>query len=99
MSMRGTPFETDAFPPADEAGQVAATGRWLVAGRAGAIERPGPTVRPQAAFITQLLAMRAGVPQARLRMRAEPDVGAAAYRDGLALKRVGAGLPGLDLDA
>ncbi len=99
LSMHGTHSETDASPPADEAGDVVATGRWLVAGQAGAMERPRPTVRPQAAFIAQLLAMRAGVPQARQRRRAEPDVGAAAYRDGLALRHVAPGLRGLDLDA
>ena len=99
LFMRGTLSETDDTHPADEAAQVVATGRWLVAGTAGAFERPGPTVRPQAAFVTQLLAMRAGVPQARQRMRAEPDVGAAAYRNGLALKHRGPGLRGLDLDA
>jgi hypothetical protein len=97
--MTDTQPPVEAHDPDIDSGRTAAAGRWMVAMTAGAFDRPGPTVRPQAAFLTQLLAMRAGVPQARLRMRAEPDVGAAAYRDGLALRRVGPGLPGLDLDA
>jgi hypothetical protein len=74
------------------------TGRWLVASDPGS-PAPGPTVRPQAAFLAQLLAMRAGMPQARQKKRADPDVGAAAYRDGLALRRRAGGLAALDLDA
>ncbi|WP_293855505.1 hypothetical protein [uncultured Alsobacter sp.] len=97
--MTDHPPRMDAHDPEIDTGRTAAAGRWIVAMTAGPSERPGPTVRPQAAFLTQLLAMRAGVPQARQRMRAEPDVGAAAYRDGLALRRPGGPLQSLDLDA
>lgn len=51
------------------------------------VARSAP-MRADASFLTQLLAVRAGVPQARLRRRIEPDAGAAAYRSSLGLSDV-----------
>jgi hypothetical protein len=45
-------------------------------------EAPAPTAsaRTNASFVAHLIATAAGVPQTRVRRRAEPDAASAAYR-------------------
>jgi hypothetical protein len=54
----------------------------LVAIRPMAQQRPAPTVsaRTNAPFVAHLIATAAGVPQTRVRRRAEPDAASAAYQ-------------------
>ena len=51
------------------------------AGSPGARSAAGPVtvLRPCPGFLAQLLALRAGMPSQRLKRRAAPEVGAAAY--------------------
>ncbi|TAK47436.1 MAG: hypothetical protein EPO23_10335 [Xanthobacteraceae bacterium] len=44
---------------------------------------PSSSPRPQAAFVTQLIAVAQQWPQTRARCRAEPQAAAALYRDAL----------------
>jgi hypothetical protein len=57
---------------------TAGESRALVALEPAAERRP-PANAPAAPFLTQLLAVKAGVPQTRERRRAEPDVATHSY--------------------
>jgi hypothetical protein len=49
-----------------------------------ALERRSSTSAPAAQFLTQLLAVKAGVPQTRDRRRAEPDEATQSYETSMA---------------
>ena len=57
--------------------------RTLVALEPAPKRRPSPAT-PSAPFLTQLLAVKAGVPQARERRRAEPDEATHSYEVSMA---------------
>jgi hypothetical protein len=57
--------------------------RALVALEPAPKRRPSPAT-PSAPFLTQLLAVKAGVPQTRDRRRAEPDEATHSYQTGMA---------------
>jgi hypothetical protein len=73
MAMNGFYADIEA-----KAGSPAGEGRALVALEPAANRRPS-TAQPAAPFLTQLLAVKAGLPQTRERRRAEPDEATHSY--------------------
>ncbi len=67
----------------------------VVDGSPGAdARRPSALLRGDANFIVQLLAAKAGLPSQRLKRRAAPEAGAAAYRSMVHRVRTGTGHAG-----
>jgi hypothetical protein len=67
----------------DDLETKAGESRALVALEPAAERRP-PAIAPAAPFLTQLLAVKAGVPQLRERRRAEPDEATHSYETTMA---------------
>jgi hypothetical protein len=77
MAMNGFYEDIEA-----KAGSPAGESRALVALEPAAERRPSAAT-PSAPFLTQLLAIKAGVPQARERRRAEPDEATQSYESSM----------------
>jgi hypothetical protein len=78
MAMNGFYADIEA-----KVGSLAGESRALVA-LEPAVERRPPGTAPAAPFLTQLLAVKAGVPQTRERRRAEPDEATQSYEMSMA---------------
>jgi hypothetical protein len=85
MAMNGFYADIEA-----KAGSPAGESRALVA-LEPAVDRRPPATAPAAPFLTQLLAVKAGVPQLRERRRAEPDEATHSYEAGMTPRPVKSG--------
>ena len=85
MAMNGFFADIEA-----KAGSPAGESRALVALEPAQERRPS-AAPPAAPFLTQLLAAKAGLPQARERRRAEPEEATHSYEAGMAPHPVGTG--------